>query len=242
VTDEPPPGASQGALTWQASRVQRRLPWLLVLLVCVAAGVGYPQWTEAQTAAHFAVTGDDLTLGRTELAALPVQDNTTLDGYDRDAFGQAWADVDHNGCRTRDDILARDLTDLVVDDDDCTVLSGTLDDPYTGESIAFARGENSAAVQIDHVVALANAWRSGARDWDADTRLAFANDPANLLAVEGGANQSKGADDASQWLPREGFQCLYGLTQIKIKTAYELSITSEEKAALAETLAGCRTE
>ncbi|MCG2801256.1 MAG: HNH endonuclease family protein [Cellulomonas sp.] len=214
---------------------------MLVVLVCAGLGLGAPQWAAARGAAQFPVQAADLAAGRQALTTLQVRDRDPLDGYSRDRFGTAWADVDRNGCDTRNDVLARDLTEVVVDDDGCRVLTGTLDDPYTGEQIDFVRGEHSADVQIDHVVALAEAWRTGAASWDAARRLALANDPANLLAVQGAANQAKGAGDASEWLPSSGYRCAYVLEQIRVKAAYSLWVTAQEQAAMGRVLSGCRT-
>lgn len=136
------------------------------------------------------------------LAGLAVKGRASATGYERTGhFGRAWQDVNGNGCDTRDDILARDLTALTRSGA-CTVVSGTLDDPYTGDRIAFARGKDtSALVQIDHVVALLDAWQTGAQSLSQEQRLLFANDPLNLVAVEGAANRAKGAGDAATWLP-----------------------------------------
>ena len=188
-------------------------PWALGLGLCVAVGAGVPAWSQARVAARWAVTADDLAAGRAALAALPVRGRAPTTGYAREQFGQAWADVDRNGCDTRNDVLRRDLAAVVAQD--CVVLSGTLDDPYTGVPIAFARGPGSSAVQIDHVVALSDAWQTGAQSWTPVTREAFANDPANLLAVDGPANQEKGAGDAATWLPpNRGYRCVYALRQV----------------------------
>ncbi|MUN63482.1 DUF1524 domain-containing protein [Kocuria sediminis] len=175
------------------------------------------------------------------LEALPVEEAGTGDDYDRLAQFGDWADPDGNGCDTRNDVLARDLTGVVLGDDGCTVLSGTLEDPYTGTTIDFRRGPlTSADVQIDHVVALKNAWVTGADRLSADERQALANDPLNLLAVDGPANGDKSASDAAGWLPpNEAFRCPYVARQIAVKTRYELFVTTEEKAAMAEVLAGC---
>ncbi len=123
--------------------------------------------------------------------ALAVDDNQSSSGYDRDSFGFRTTDVDGNGCDVRDDVLARDLTDITYKyAGSCVVESGTLADPYTAQTIHFVRGRaTSAKVQIDHVVALENAWQSGARDWSTAKRHEFGNDPYNLLAVDGPANQ-----------------------------------------------------
>ncbi|WP_156186630.1 HNH endonuclease family protein, partial [Cellulomonas sp. A375-1] len=208
--------------------------------------------------ARYPVTAADLAAGRSALAALagPDQRPAAADGsavpdgsgvadgssYEREQFGTAWADVDRNGCDTRNDVLRRDLTATTIDADGCTVLTGVLADPYTGRRIVFARGKGSALVQIDHVVALAAAWSSGAASWDRRTREAFANDPANLLAVDGPANQDKGASDAAAWLPPDpGFACVYALRQIRVKAAYGLSVADDERAALDDALDTCVT-
>ena len=135
--------------------------------------------------------------------ALAVDDNQSSSGYDRDSFGFRTTDVDGNGCDVRDDVLARDLTDITYKyAGSCVVESGTLADPYTAQIIHFVRGRaTSAKVQIDHVVALENAWQSGAHDWSTAKRHEFGNDPYNLLAVDGPANQEKGSASAAYWLP-----------------------------------------
>jgi hypothetical protein len=174
------------------------------------------------------------------LAALPVEDAGTGEDYDRLAQFGDWADPDGNGCDARNDTLARDLTGDVVDDG-CRVLSGILEDPYTGRTIAFERGPlTSADVQIDHVVALKDAWVSGADRLAPDERTALANDPLNLRAVDGPTNGEKSASDAAEWLPpNESFRCEYVATQIAVKTRYELVVTAPERDAMADVLAGC---
>ena len=157
-------------------------------------------------------------------------------GYDRDRFGPAWEDVDGDGCDTRNDILNRDLTARTWDDAaHCEVRRGVLRDPYTGRLIHFRRGvETSLAVQIDHMVALADAWRTGAARWRAGRRLAYANDPRVLIAVDGTANEQKSDDDASQWLPpNRRFRCQYVADQVMIKATYRLWVTPAERAAMA---------
>lgn len=179
---------------------------------------------------------------RSLIAALPTKGRAPKTGYDRVGdFGQAWEDVDRNGCSTRDDILARDLTG-VVRRGRCTVLSGTLDDPYTGRRIAFQRGpDTSARVQIDHVVALMDAWQTGAQSLSAEQRLHLANDPLNLVAVDGPTNQSKGAGDAATWLPpAKGFRCEYAARQVAVKARYALWVAPAERTALERILTTCR--
>lgn len=182
------------------------------------------------------------------LETLAIQGQAPRDAadYDRDKFGPAWDDVDGNGCDTRNDILARDLEQLVYADDQsaCVVRTGTLDDPYTGTTIEFVRGvKTSAAVQIDHVVALGDAWSKGAAAWDAETRLEFANDPLNLIAADGPANSAKGARDASEWLPpAASYRCPYVARQVAVKVSYELAVSPDELDAMREVLATCPAE
>ena len=214
--------------------------WVGVLVVGLATGLGIPWWTDSRTAARYPVSAADLAAAHAALDAIPVRAPDSEDGYSRERFGRAWADVDGNGCDTRDDVLARDLTDVDLDPGGCVVLAGTLLDPYTGTTIAFVRGPDSADVQIDHLVALDDAWRTGARAWPPARRLAFANDPANLLAVDGDANQDKGAGDASQWLPPQaGYGCVYVVRQLRVKAAYGLWLTPDEHDAAATALRGC---
>lgn len=181
----------------------------------------------------------------TQLAGLRVRGRAPLTGYDRDEFGDAWKDVDRNGCDTRNDILRRDLEGVVVKPGThgCLVLSGVLVDPYSGRTLDFQRGtDTSGLVQIDHVVALADAWQSGAWQWDEERRTVFANDPVNLLAVEGALNQQKGASNAASWLPPDRRAwCAFASQQITVKSRYDLSVTATEREAL-ERAAGRCTE
>ena len=214
--------------------------WVGVLVVGLGTGLGLPWWTSARTAARYPISAADLAAARAALDTIPVRALEPDDGYTRERFGQAWADVDGNGCDTRNDVLARDLADARLDPGGCLVLAGTLDDPYTGTVIAFVRGPDSATVQIDHLVALDDAWRTGARSWPAARRLGFANDPANLIAVSGDANQDKGAADAAGWLPPQaGFACVYVARQLRVKAAYGLWLTPDEHAAADRALRGC---
>ena len=136
------------------------------------------------------------------------------------------------------------MTDVKYKGGSCKVASGTLVDPYTGKTIKFERGEStSSAVQIDHVVALSNAWSTGAFALDADTRLAISQDPLNLLAVDGPANQEKSDQAADTWLPsNEAFRCQYVARQISVKYKYKLWVTSAEKLAMQKVLATCSDE
>ncbi|WP_370633165.1 DUF1524 domain-containing protein [Pseudarthrobacter sp. L1SW] len=176
------------------------------------------------------------------LATLPVKGRAPKTGYERALFGPTWADVDRNGCDTRNDILRRDLTDIThTSSVPCTVKTGILADPYTGTTISFIRGTTtSSAVQIDHVVALSDAWQKGAQQLTTEQRTAFANDPLNLQATDGPTNQQKGDGDAATWLPpSKGFRCEYVARQVSVKARYSLWVTQAEHDAIAVILAGC---
>lgn len=219
-----------------------------VFLAALALLVGF--WWRTTGSTH-ATGPTDVTLGsaddsRRALEELRVieKGSESVPQYSRDQFGQRWADVDRNGCDTRNDVLKRDLRDLQMkrSSPQCVVVAGVLDDPYTGRQIDFQRGEDSSeAVQIDHVVALANAWKSGAWQWDAARRQDFANDPFNLLAVDGAANQDKGASSADQWLPsNSAYQCAYVQRQIAVKSSWGLGVTRAEKKAMTSVLERCQ--
>jgi hypothetical protein len=177
------------------------------------------------------------------LETLPVKGRAPKTGYTRAQFGSAWADVDRNGCDTRNDILRRDLIEIVYKPStrNCVVASGTLVDRYSGETITFVRGMvTSMEVQIDHVVALSNAWQTGAFKLSAEKRKALANDPLNLFAVKGRLNSQKGDGDAATWLPpRKSFRCTYVAQQIAVKAKYSLWVVAPEKAAMVAILATC---
>ena len=220
----------------------------IVFLAALALLVGF--WWRTSGSTH-ATGPTDVTLGsaddsRRALEELRVieKGSESVPQYSRDQFGQRWADVDRNGCDTRNDVLKRDLHDLQMkrSSPQCVVVAGVLDDPYTGRQIDFQRGEDSSeAVQIDHVVALANAWKSGAWQWDAARRQDFANDPFNLLAVDGAANQDKGASSADQWLPsNSAYQCAYVQRQIAVKSSWGLGVTRAEKKAMTSVLERCQ--
>ncbi len=173
----------------------------------------------------------------------------TIGQYERSYFGQRWSDdvnveYGHNGCDTRNDILARDLQNVTFKSGthDCVVQTGDFIDPYTGTHIVFERGQGtSELVPVDHVVALANAWYSGAYQWDDNTRRDFANDPRNLQATSKEANSNKLAKTADEWLPSNvEYQCEYVRQQVEIKQAYNLGVTAAELAAMEGVLSNCQ--
>jgi hypothetical protein len=184
---------------------------------------------------------------RAKFDALLIKGRAPKTGYDRNLFGESWTDDvtvpgGRNGCDTRNDILRRDLVDVVLKpgSNDCAVLRGILNDPYTGITVEFVRGPNSAEVQIDHVVALSDAWQKGAQQLDEARRRDFANDPVNLQATIGWVNQQKGDGDAATWLPPNIFyRCAFVTRIVDVKASYGLWVTQAEHDAIAGVLSGC---
>ncbi len=173
------------------------------------------------------------------LDTLVVKGKAPKTGYVRSSFSH-WRDPDRNGCDARNDILKRDLINIVYKEntEDCKVISGLLNDPYSDSSIEFMLGKSE--VDIDHVVALSHAWQVGAFQWTDAKRLEFANDPTNLLAVSARLNRQKGDADAATWLPpAKSYRCAYVSRQVVVKVKYGLWITSAEKSAIQRILASC---
>jgi len=178
------------------------------------------------------------------LETLAVKGRAPKTGYKRTQFGNGWADM--GNCDTRNVILARDLIDVKFrSETDCTVESGTLQsDPYTAKTISFTRGATtSSVIQIDHVVALSDSWQKGAQQLTAEQRQQLANDPLELLAVDGPANNKKGDGDAATWLPSNvEYRCRYVARQIAVKQKYTLWVTTAERDAMRRVLATCPTQ
>lgn len=172
------------------------------------------------------------------LDQLQVKGRASKTGYERSAFSDGWGYI--SGCTARNFILRRDLTQVTYRDD-CVVDTGVLRDPYTGKIINFKYGVGtSIAVQIDHVVALSDAWQKGAQKASAQQRQSFYNDPLNLLAVDGPTNSSKGDSDAATWLPpNKAYRCAYVARQVAVKSKYKLWVTLAEKAAIKAVLVDC---
>ena len=178
------------------------------------------------------------------LDKLAVKGRAPKTGYARDLFSDGWGDQP-GGCDSRNFILKRDLTRVVWRSGGfCIVASGILADPYTGKTIRFTRGvKTSLAVQIDHVVAVSDAWQKGAQQASYATRNKFYNDPLNLLAVDGPTNGSKSDSDAASWLPpNKAYRCAYVARQVAVKFKYKLWVTKAEKAAIAGVLAKCPSQ
>jgi len=187
------------------------------------------------------VTSDTATTSASEaLNRLIIKGRAPKTGYTRAQFSDGWQDL--GNCDVRNYILARDMEgEVLASATDCTVLSGALQDPYTGKTIVFSRGAGSSSkVQIDHVVALSNAWQTGAQQLPKDRRFQLANDPLNLLAVDGQANNQKSDGDAATWLPpNKAYRCRYVARQVAVKQKYNLWVTQSEHNAIAKVLAGC---
>ena len=182
-----------------------------------------------------AATNDALTA----LNKLEVKGRAPKTGYTRSQFPH-WSDPDRNGCDARNDILKRDLTDITfkVGTRDCKVIAGQLLDPFSGKVITFST--TKVVIDIDHVVALSNAWQTGAAYFDKNTRLLIANDPINLLAVDAKLNRQKGDGDAATWLPpNKSFRCEYVARQVAVKAKYKLWVTEPEKVAITKILSNC---
>jgi hypothetical protein len=229
----------------------RRIPVILALLV---AGIAVLAWVvsrsdpmpDAGVTTSPSVRASTFAQARADLDRLPVKGWDRNHDYSRDRFGRAWSDevnveFGRNGCNTRDDVLRRDLRNVVVRPGTCLAQRGNLADPYSGATIDFVRGPiTSEAVQIDHVVSLSDAWYKGARDWDDQRRLDFANDPRNLLAVAGNTNFDKAFRDAAGWLPPNlTFRCEFVARQIDVKSAYGLAVSAKERNAMRDVLGSC---
>ena len=172
-----------------------------------------------------------------DLNSLRVRGRAPRAGYAREFFGPAWADVDANGCDTRDDVLRASLTGAIVEGD-CSVVAGGFTDPYTATAVTYESGP--AMISIDHVVALSDAWQTGAQTWPIAKRVAFANDPLELQATVREANQQKGDSDAASWLPpNRAHWCPFVAQQVAVKIKYDLWVTPAEKDAMMRVLTTC---
>ncbi|MCI1901546.1 MAG: HNH endonuclease family protein [Bifidobacteriaceae bacterium] len=234
-----------GAGFSRAGGLERLLILIVVAIVIgVTVGVVLPRMSPrvGQLTGEYRAVGNAAeTLETLRIVERPHSHKT----YDRDAFGYQKTDDDGDGCTIREDVLARDLTDIThTGVGECKVRTGTLKDPYTGTIIHFVRGvKTSAKVQIDHVVALSDAWKSGASAWDSTKLYRYGNDSYNMLAVDGPANEDKGDASAAYWLPPNiDFHCDYVARQIGVKAKYKLSVTSSEKQAMLKVLHGCPGE
>ncbi len=175
------------------------------------------------------------------LEKLEVKGRAPKTGYSREEFYNGWPTVD--GCNLRQRIIKREFGDSSVLDG-CNVIAGEYDEPYTGEHKKFnSREEISRGIQIDHVVALSDAWQKGAQYLSREARYDIATDPLNLLAVDAAANEKKSDGDAATWLPsNKKFRCQYVARQVSVKYKYGLWVTEAEKEAISRILENCPKE
>ena len=214
---------------------------------CSIESATVEQRTQEPAATAAATPGIDPARAGRLLMALRVMERSQPDTYDRAAFGTAWYDVDGNGCNQRDDVLVRHAvagTTVVGQQGTCDhdVLAGTWLDPYTGTVLMFddlKDPSQAQAIQIDHVVPLAEAWVSGAESWADDRRREYANDLGSLLAVDGPTNASKGSQDPAAWRPKKDFQCAYAVLWVTVKSHWNLTVDASELRALQEMLGYC---
>lgn len=176
------------------------------------------------------------------LATIDVKGRAPKTGYKRDLFKVGAVDIDRNGCDYRNDTLRRDLTtmDLRPGTPVCVVEQGSMTDPYTGDEVSFVRNVRPYEIEIDHLVALSDAWQKGAQQWSPEKRAQFGNDPRNLVATSRRANQQKKDGDVATWLPpNKAFRCTYVTRQVEVKSTYGLWVTAAEREAMSAILAGC---
>jgi hypothetical protein len=216
-------------------KIRRMIAALLVLASAAVLLLSHPDLQQSVIPPDTSSQGRDAAEVLNELA---VKGRAPKTNYSREQFGNGWASS--SGCDTRNIILHRDMSDVAVNDK-CEVQSGVLSDPYTGQTIYFQRGAGtSQAVQVDHVVALSDAWQKGAQQLTYERRVELANDPLELLAADGPANQQKGASDAATWLPsNKSFRCQYVARQVAVKKKYDLWVTQAEKDAIIRVLGTC---
>lgn len=226
---------------------KRRLVAALILLISFCTGVIYeglkpplPNTPQSSPSSQVITSSNPSGSAEEALASLVVAGRAPRTNYSRTQFGQGWRKLP--GCDMRNYILKQDLTSVVTRSaTDCTVVSGILQDPYTDTTINFTRGSNTSDdVQIDHIVALSDAWQKGATQLTSTDREDFANDRLNLLAVDGPSNEKKSDGDAATWLPpNKNYRCRYVARQIGVKAKYRLWVTKAEYDAMARVLQKC---
>ncbi|MBR3320182.1 HNH endonuclease [Candidatus Saccharibacteria bacterium] len=223
---------------------KRRIAGIICLVITAIGVILFnPESYETVYTPTDASASEDGTLATEILEKLEVKGRAPKTGYDREQFYDGWPDVD--GCSLRQHIIKRDFGDsAVLGDDNCSVVSGEFDEPYTGSHLIFyQKSDISSGIQIDHVVALSDAWQKGAQQLTKDERFAIATDPLNLLAVDAKTNQNKKDGDAATWLPpNKAFRCTYVARQISVKYKYHLWITQTEKDMMRKVLGACPLE
>ncbi len=227
---------------------KRRLAILLIMALIAAGGALYEDFQSRQLGRNPVIlpaieVGQGSVISSPAidvLAALPIKGKAPKTGYTRAQFSDGWGNA--GGCDVRNFILKRDMTEVITQSGtDCTVVQGTLYDPYTNKTISFVRGTDSSDdVQIDHVVALSDAWQTGAQQISSEQRYLLANDQLNLLAVDGPTNQKKSDADAASWLPPvKDYRCQYIARRLAVKQKYQLWVTQAEFDAMKRVLSNC---
>lgn len=222
--------------------IRRSAALLLCLLLSGCAAIPGATTTAGPVDQRVPTGTFDAATASTRLAGIPIAEPGRMKGYGRECddggacvFGRPWFDADGDGCDQRSQVLARDLTEVKRKEGRCAVTSGTLLDPYTGDTVTTV-----SKIQIDHVVPLAEMWRSGAAGWPQERRTAAANDLRNLLAVQGKVNQSKGDQTPDAWMPpNTGYACSYARIYVTVKAELGLTATAAERVALETALASC---
>ena len=228
------------------NHMSRRAWRILIMLAAALALAGwslYSDWQQHQAVVQAPRAPAGSELASRVLETLPIKGRAPKTGYSRNQFGGTWAT--DGACDVREQILARDMTQVRYRSAaDCTVLGGVLNDPYTSKVIHFVRGsDTSSDVQIDHVVALGDAWQKGAQQLPPAMRVQLYNDPLELLAVDGPTNEQKGDGDAATWLPpNKSYRCRYVARQIAVKRKYLLWVTQAEHFAMQRILDSCPTQ
>jgi hypothetical protein len=224
-------------------KVRRTIAAIIVFIISAVIIAGHPNLQQPTVSPPQAPTSTITTQASGDaveaLNKIAVKGRAPKTGYERVQFGDGWQM--QQGCDMRNVILRRDLINIVTDENGCKIISGQLNDPYTGKQVAFLRGDTTSDdVQIDHIIALSNAWQTGAQALTAEQRQIFANDPLELLAVDGQTNQQKSDSDAATWLPpNKAFRCQYVTRQIAVKAKYQLWVTAAEKEAMLQVLSTC---
>ena len=235
-------------LTYKLRRTLAGVAFLIVTAIWVAVNpVSYDTEVVPETQATQLATDNDNSdapLVSEILTRLEVKGRAPKTGYSREQFYSGWPTVD--GCNLRQKILRREFGDTAVMDKDepCNVVSGSFIEPYTGEYKSFSsRSEIGKGVQIDHIVALSDAWQKGAQYMDKSIRYQIATDPLNLVAADASANMTKSDGDAATWLPpNKPFRCQYVARQVSVKYKYGLWVSEAERDAIAKVLETCPNE
>lgn len=225
-----------------------RLRRIVGVLFALAAAAGWViinpksyEPEESQATSNISVDSQDKTLAINILETLEVKGRAPKTGYKRTEFYETWPTID--GCNLRQRIIKREVGDSAKLDG-CDVVAGTFTEAYTGETREYkTKAEFSKNIQIDHIVALSDAWQKGAQKLTKEKRYEFATDPLNLIAADASANQQKSDGDAATWLPKnKAFRCRYVARQVSVKSKYALWVTQAEHDAIARVLSTCPDE